>query len=163
MAFDPAGEGGLRRRLNIATEVEGSMPTVATILNVPVAVLRAYLANPNYILPPIYLNNILANLADIPARTHIRDVGPRFRITFVEKPQWTQEDIDSLAPGPYISSAAVFFFSDDYPDDVETGGPESLETSTVQDVIDDAIAGNPDLLMTVVYYEPVVEYPYPGS
>lgn len=154
MAFDQAGEGGLRRRLNMAVEPPGSAASVAQALGVSESLIVNYLSNPEYVLGSEAYNQILTNLSSLPDNTHTRESTNRWEILFQEKAQWTAGDVASLDSPEGAENVVVFVFDDEYAQDVAAFGPVALDTFSVQQVIEAATGGNPDLLLTVVWYVP---------
>lgn len=160
MAFDPNGETGLRRRLKTACTPPSSVNEVSQVLGVSADILSNYTTNPEYVLTNETITQILANLPNVPPREFSVRGNQGFSYIRYEKPQWTQDDIDDLVPPRGAVSVAIYFYQPTYSDDVETDGPNDLDTFTVQQVIEDATDGDPDLLMSVVWYVPYVTYNY---
>lgn len=160
MAFDQAGETGLRRRLRMGIGDPPDYAARAALVGVSTEILTNYLTNEEYVLTSEVYNTIISNLPNIPTWDYLKPGHGAFTYIVQEKPQWTQDDIDALEPPPSATRVALFFFSPPYPDDVETDGPSDLDVFTVQQLIEDATEGDPNLLLTVVWYVPYVEYPY---
>lgn len=160
MAFDPSGEQGLRRRLKIALTPHTNYPSVAATLGVDEQFLRDYVDNPQFILPAETYLQIIDRLPLLPMRVTTHQGSQGFVYTYYEKPQWTQADIDALSPPFGSLKVASHFFEATYPDEVETAGPDDLDTFTLQQHLDSAIGGDPDLLMAVIFYAQFVDYPF---
>lgn len=163
MAFDQAGEGGLRRRLNLAREYDPQMAETAAILNVNAGTLMQYLNDPDYVLSSEDYNQIISYLWLLPMFRHTRDSHANYSVTFSEKPEWTEQDIDTFEVSEVAISVVCFVYDGNYPDRIASAGPFGLDTYTVQQAIDIATDGDTERLVTVVEYIPLVEYPYPSN
>lgn len=161
MAFDQAGEGGLRRRLNLAREYDPTMVDTGLLLGVDAGILLAYLDNPDYVLSSGEYNQIIANLWLLPENAHTRESHANYSVIFHEKPEWTQQDVDAFEPYDLTVSIVLFVYDGAYGDDVASAGPFGLDTFTVEQAIEAATDGDLGRLITIVEYIPLEEYPMP--
>lgn len=161
MGLQQDGQFGLRRRLWMALEPDGDYARVAAVIGTTPELLHEYLTDPSFLWDNNTYLLILEGLFNLPAYSHIRDTGPRWRIVFLEKPRWAESDVFLIEAPEEALQVAVFTEAETYAEDIMTNGPEDLRTFTVQQVIDAATNGDYDRLFTVVWYEPIALFPYP--
>lgn len=163
MAFDQEGQGGLRRRLNLAREYDPNLFETAATLGIPTDTLTTYLDDPDYVLSSGDYNQIIANLWLLPEYVHTRDSHANYSVIFHEKPEWTEQNVDAFGVDEVAMSVVCFVYDANYPDRIASAGPFSLDTFTVQQAIDIATDSDLERLVTVVEYIPLQEYPYPSN
>lgn len=154
---------GLQHRLEMACEPPLNRATVAATLGISLEILDDILDDPNYVPDPADYEQIVTNLDLFHERQHFRGHMANWDVYFREKPLWTASDVAATVPDYRATSVVLFVCDANYPDRIKSDGPYDLDTFTVQQAIEAATDGDYTRLLTVAYYVPTVEYPYPNS